>query len=331
MKRPIFFRADADHKIGYGHFIRSLALADMLKNDFHCVFYTQTPTAFQKEQIEEVCQCVELPSDTIKFDLFLSCLKGNEIVVLDNYFNTTEYQQKIKDKGCVLICIDDLHKDHFVADAVINHSLGVSSADYSCESYTKLYFGLKYALLRKPFLDSIKTHNYKPVKNENLDVLVCFGGADKCRIAERLSHKLSTLDKIRSIKLLSVDGRMNEVDGKIQYLKNLSAAEMASLFKNSDLVIIPSSTIMKEALACGSIILGGYFAENQINSYNQFCNLDAIVGFGDLSKEENQNSLVDFISSNNMDKLNLKKNIFSASIEKNYLSIFNQYAGVSQI
>ena len=36
--QKIIFRADAGAGIGYGHFIRSLALADMLKNDFDCVF-----------------------------------------------------------------------------------------------------------------------------------------------------------------------------------------------------------------------------------------------------------------------------------------------------
>lgn len=39
--QKIYFRADAGAEIGYGHFIRTLALADMLKDDFSCVFVTQ--------------------------------------------------------------------------------------------------------------------------------------------------------------------------------------------------------------------------------------------------------------------------------------------------
>ena len=34
--QKIYFRADAGAEIGYGHFIRTLALADMLKDDFSC-------------------------------------------------------------------------------------------------------------------------------------------------------------------------------------------------------------------------------------------------------------------------------------------------------
>ena len=36
--QKIYLRADASAAIGYGHFIRTLALADMLKDDFDCTF-----------------------------------------------------------------------------------------------------------------------------------------------------------------------------------------------------------------------------------------------------------------------------------------------------
>jgi spore coat polysaccharide biosynthesis predicted glycosyltransferase SpsG len=38
MKHKVIFRADADRDIGYGHFVRSSALADMLKDDFDVLF-----------------------------------------------------------------------------------------------------------------------------------------------------------------------------------------------------------------------------------------------------------------------------------------------------
>jgi len=38
--QKIYLRADASAAIGYGHFIRTLALADMLKDDFDCTFFT---------------------------------------------------------------------------------------------------------------------------------------------------------------------------------------------------------------------------------------------------------------------------------------------------
>ena len=86
-KRKIYFRADADSQIGYGHFIRTLALADMLRDDFDCTFFTQSPSEYQQIEVEKVCPLVCLSSDDRKFDEFLNHLSGDEIVVLDNYFN----------------------------------------------------------------------------------------------------------------------------------------------------------------------------------------------------------------------------------------------------
>lgn len=328
MKRTIFFRADADRDIGYGHFVRCLALADMLKNHFQCVFYTQCPTEFQKQQLREVCPFVELPSDSSKFEKFLSVLTGREIVVLDNYFNTAEYQRKIKERGSVLICVDDMHKDHFFADAVINHSLGIGRGDYSGELYTNFFLGLDYALLRKPFLEALRCDECKPKKNKNLDVLVCFGGADKLGIAERIANKLCVLDKVRSINLLSIDGSKRLDTDKIKYLENQSAEDMVRLFQCSDLVVIPSSSIMKEALTCKATILGGYFVENQINSYIQFQRLGAIIGFGDLSEKKNEDSLVAFIKNNDMSQIRLNDRIYTSDIKENYINLFSRYASI---
>ena len=42
--QKIYLRADASAAIGYGHFIRTLALVDMLKDDFDCTFFTCHPT-----------------------------------------------------------------------------------------------------------------------------------------------------------------------------------------------------------------------------------------------------------------------------------------------
>ena len=62
--RKIFFRADASSAIGYGHFIRTLALADMLKDDFDCTFFTVSPTPYQISEMEKVCAWKELPQET---------------------------------------------------------------------------------------------------------------------------------------------------------------------------------------------------------------------------------------------------------------------------
>ena len=88
-KTKVYIRADASDQIGFGHFIRSLALVEMLKDEFDCTFFTQEPNDFQKEEVSKVCKLTELHADDTKLDDFLNCLTGDEIVVLDNYFYTS--------------------------------------------------------------------------------------------------------------------------------------------------------------------------------------------------------------------------------------------------
>ena len=53
--KKIYFRADAGADIGYGHFIRSLSLASILKDKLECALFTQTPSAYQLKEAEGDC------------------------------------------------------------------------------------------------------------------------------------------------------------------------------------------------------------------------------------------------------------------------------------
>jgi len=257
-KRKICFRADASAEIGYGHFIRTLALADMLKDDFECVFYTQSPTEYQRKEAEKVCELVALPADDSRFQLFLDCLKGDEIVVLDNYFYTTNYQRAIKTKGCKLVCIDDMHDKHYVADAVINHGPAMPD-DFDCEPYTQLCLGNQWSLLRKPFLEPLRSN-----KRENR-LIVCFGGADPQHLTDKVVTMLIELNTPYEMTvILGETACLSEENRKRVVVKNkLTAQQMAELFETSLVGILPSSSVRIEAVSRGLKVICGYFVDNQ--------------------------------------------------------------------
>ena len=263
VKRKIYFRADAGPNIGYGHYIRSLALADMLKQDFECTMFTQMPTDYQLRECEAVCPIVALPEDNSKFDKFLEYLHGDEIVVLDNYFFTTDYQQAIKAKGCKLVCIDDMHDKHYVADVVINHGC-TDKTLFDIESYTRLCLGLDYALLRRPFRNPVQ-HGRVPSS-----YAICFGGADAYNLTCEYAKELSK----RDCKIFAVVGDGFQYEDTLKTLPNvetrkrLSADEMASLFSSVENVICSASTTCYEALACGARVYAGWYVENQKEIYH---------------------------------------------------------------
>ena len=285
--QKIFLRADAGAGIGYGHFIRTLALADMLKDDFDCCFYTAEPTPYQVSQMEVVCRFIALEEST-KFKVFLDSLSGDEIVVLDNYFYTTDYQRRIMAKGCKLVCIDDMHDKHYVADLVINQGICWTREDYSCEDYTRFAFGLRYSLLRKPFFEACKAKQSKTPISDKLSVVVAFGGSDFLDLTQKTIKGIITESIVESITAIVGDRYSSErmiESPKVVYKKNLSAKEIADLFVNTDVAILPASTMMNEALACGSKIIGGYYVRNQEYDYYAFLKENLIRGVDDYSDD----------------------------------------------
>lgn len=282
-KRRVYFRADASASIGYGHFVRSLALADMLKDEFDCTFFTQTPTEYQISEMEKVCKYELLPSDDTKFDIFLDLLKGDEIVVLDNYFYTTDYQRKIKDKGCKLVCIDDMHDKHYVADIVINHSVGFKRSDYDLEVYTQFCSGLNWLLLRKEFLLPL----YQEI--EKKDIFICFGGSDFCNITTKVLKAVTVKDYDCNIHVVLGDANKQKnyllnqykVDN-IKFYNSLSAGEMVGIMNKCKIAVIPASGLLWESIYVGLPSIFGYYVDNQIDICIKNPTIEESICIGDF-------------------------------------------------
>lgn len=277
-KRKIYFRADASAEIGYGHFIRTLALADMLKDDFDCTFFTSTPSDYQITEMEKVCSHVALNENT-KFEHFINLLIGNEIVVLDNYFFSTEYQKQIKEKGCKLVCIDDMHDKYYVADIVINHGF-VNQFQFHKADNTKLALGFEYALLRKPFL------NQTICKKNKGEWIICFGGSDTYNLTLKVANILSRRKDITKIHAVVGDAYKNrnflKKINKVIVHNRLTAEEIAALYRVSESVVCSASSVCYEALACQCTIYSGYYVDNQEEFYNKLLENNYIIPLGNL-------------------------------------------------
>lgn len=276
-KRKVFFRADASGRIGYGHFIRSLALADMLKEKFSCTFFTVHPTDYQVGELEKVCDYVALSEDT-KFEDFLTYLRGNEIVVLDNYFNITDYQTRIREKGCRLVCIDDPHGIRYNCDVLVSHGF-VSPADFDVPSTTIIKTGVEWALLRKPFL---KKTNINGVREDT--IVVSFGGSDPYNVTERIVSQLLGLQLPYKINVILGDRvyLSEKCREGVEILHNLTAEQMAELFETAALGFFSASTVCFEGLSRGLPMIVGYYVDNQEKGYQRMAAQNVISPIGDL-------------------------------------------------
>ncbi len=291
-KGRIIFRADGDSSIGMGHFIRTLALAEMLKDDYYCVYATCAPSAYQINEIDRVCaERIDLPKDETHFEMFLDQLQGHEIVVLDNYFFDTAYQKAIKSKGCKLVCIDDKHHQAYVCDLIINHTPLVSESDYQALSETKYALGLEYSLLRAPFLDASSSN--KSHEGKENSYFVCFGGADYNNLSLQTLKILDELSKLEKVNIVtgaahkdkdSIEKFCSERESFHHY-NSLSAIEMVKVMQECNIAIVPSSSILVEVLSMGLYPITGYFVDNQEDASRAFSLLGLAVCIGDLNIE----------------------------------------------
>ncbi len=332
MKRTIIFRADGGSSIGMGHFTRTLALAEMLNEHFHCIFATRQPTEYQIAEIEKICHGrINLPEDDSHFDRFLEHLAGNEIVVLDNYYFTTDYQKSIKAKGCKLVCIDDLNDKDFYADVIINHSIGVSREEYNALPNTFFALGLGYALLRPAFL----TINERQRKIEKIETLfVCFGGADPNNLTKKTLEIVLKHSRFKRIIAVIGDGNKHfellktsvAKNPRLEIYKSIDDKKMAKLMTESDLAIIPSSGTLIEAIYIGLPVISGYYVSNQKKASKKFFEAGLIIFCGDLlvNYKIKLDQILTSLSLAELNKILLNQKEISNSNHRRFIRIFKR-------
>lgn len=293
MKKNVVIRADGGTSIGMGHVVRCTALAEMLINDFNIVFAIQNPNDSVKKVINKITDSIIELENTSNYEKdasnFCKHISINDIVVLDGYNFKTEYQQAIKDIGCKLVVIDDLHDCHHIADIVINHADNANESDYSAEFYTKFCLGLDYILLRKEFLN-IPFRNQK-IKNVSR-FFVSMGAADIHNNTAKFAEALIDLKTAEEIHLMVSDlnPHLSLIENlafefpEIKLHFNLPAKKVVELIQYCDVVICPASSISLESCAVGVGLISGYTAENQIGNLNGLIKHKTLINFGNINQ-----------------------------------------------
>lgn len=285
MKKTIRIRADAGFVLGFGHVIRCIALGKMLEDMFEIVFYMkETDVVLNRNFFDEQWD-VKIMSEE---EVFFNDLNGNEIVVLDGYSFDSNYHQRIKNRGAILICIDDLHDRHFLADIIINHAPGVTHDFYKAAPYTRFLLGPAYALLRLSFQNQAK----KPRRIAKIDsVLVCFGGSDAKNLTiPALKTILSYSEFTRIIVITgSAYAYMSELEetilqnNRVVHHHSVGGEEVIKNLLDVQLAIVPASGILFEVVACRTPAISGYYTDNQLDIYKGFLEKGAFYDARDFN------------------------------------------------
>lgn len=280
----IILRADAGKQTGYGHFVRSLALAEYLRDQYHCVFASfnnteHSPTEYQIREIAKVCGYLPLNAGSLEEydELFLQAIATGDIVVLDNYYFSTDYQRMIRAKGCRLVCVDDMRQRHFVADALLT-VCPFEREEFSMEPYTRFLGGIQHSFLRSAFFKI-------PERNTDHDrIVVAIGGADPFGLTNRIIRLVSAVAPQLHIDVIA--GDTVEVDSGrkgISVHRRITAEEIVRIFTHASLGIFPASTVCIEALACRLPIAAGWYVDNQEEFYHRGVSRQLFLPLGNLT------------------------------------------------
>lgn len=281
-KRRVLLRADAGRSIGFGHFVRTASLAGYLREDFRCVIASRNPDAegvsgFQSQMAAGAgAETLMIPGcDREAYDpWFLEAIEPEDIVVLDNYYYDTEFQDEVRRRCRALVCIDDMHDRHFTADLVMSFCPLPRSA-FSLEPYTRYVSGIEWSLLRREFLS--QPHSLRE-EGSARRVMLAVGGSDPLGLTGKLTRLLLQISPGIRIDILSgaragssleelTGSSLQALSGEVHLHRQASAAEIVRLMDAADLGIFPASTLCVEAFARRLPVAAGYFIDNQEEFY----------------------------------------------------------------
>jgi len=273
----LIIRVDASTRLGTGHLMRCLALAQGWKDaggEVNFITACQEEGLLQQLREEEFDTHIlaEPHPDASDWDHTRDILAAypDAWVVLDGYHFDEAYQQQVRETKHRLLVIDDVaHLKHYYADILLNQNLHAEQLRYSCEPYTHLLLGTHYALLRRQFLA------WKGWKCEIPEVarrvLVTLGGGDPANHTLKVIQALQRID-IAGLEATVVIGASNPHDDELEAATRQSPVpirlvrnvrDMAELMAWADVAVAAAGSTVWELLFLGTPTLLLVSADNQ--------------------------------------------------------------------
>ncbi len=271
----IILRADGNSRIGSGHIMRCLSLANAAGDrGITCCFVT-SGAEFQNIIQARGYKCIVLGTDYANMEAELSALTGllnderPDMVFVDSYFVTETYLNALH-SFVKLVYIDDLAAFAYPVDTILAYDLGMESTKYENlyrgKKLPQMLIGPKYTPLRKEFSGLDFRMPSRIVKN----VFVSTGGADPEHIALRLVQYLQDKKK-QKYTFHFLLGTMNQDKDEIERLTSSAESivvhkdvqNVRELMTSCDVALSAAGNTMYELCACSLPIISYILANNQ--------------------------------------------------------------------
>jgi UDP-2,4-diacetamido-2,4,6-trideoxy-beta-L-altropyranose hydrolase len=287
------FRADSSSKIGLGHIMRDLVLADQFsKNGDEVFFATQNLEGNINYKIPFQVEIVENNS----IEELLKVIDRLEIerVVFDHYEIDYSFEKELKNSRDIEIwSFDDTYERHY-SNVIYNHNISAKPEKYKniVPDFCQIKAGPKYTLIREEFLKAKRKFRWKN-RDKMKTIFLAMGGADTSNISLKI---IKLIPKNIKVNLVTTSANQNLKSLKKEAFlhKNIklhiNTNKMAEIMANSDFSIVTPSVILHEVLFMEIPFLAIRTEKNQDDIY-KYLKRNRYPVLGNFSKTKFQNIL----------------------------------------
>lgn len=262
MDMKILIRSEGGHRIGMGHVMRMLVLANAIREFADVEFACREDEEFQPgiKHIESCGYTVhKIDGENVVGEL---ARIGGSCLITDSYEVDEEYFDRTGDIFPVTGYMDDLNRHRINVDFIINQNVYAGDLRYRTDKRTELFLGTKYVLLRDEFQKLPKRNTKKEIRN----VLITLGGSDPKNLTGEIALKLSRafpgviFHVVVGLSFSNIDDVKKIAGGNIYIHIN---PKMSELMLKCDAAISACGSTVYELCACGTPVIGVVTADNQ--------------------------------------------------------------------
>lgn len=299
MTGHVLVRADGDGRIGLGHIMRSMSIADELARTGAQITYLCRPlpawaaTLLRGRGFGLLTSGLhDAASQTEDAEATLRALErtGADTVLLDHYGLTAEWTGRVKSRsGRFIAAMDDLATDARDVDILIDASPGRAASEYQrlVPPGAVCLTGPGYAPLRPEFA---LAGGRKPRAQPGLcRVAIAMGGVDPTNATGVCLEALDRRPDVElTVILSSAAPHLTAVRNRIEQMRTptrllLDRTDMAAVLQGMDLVIGAGGTSAMERCALGLPSALVVLAENQAHNAASLARAGAAVVLPEIS------------------------------------------------
>ncbi len=292
--QTLLVRADAGTRMGGGHLMRCLALAQAWQGEGGRAFFLSHCESEQWIRLlhEAGVGFVPLetphpdPADLQRTLAGLREMRANWLV-LDGYHFPPTYQEAVRRAGYPLLVIDDTaHWPAYHASILVNQNIHAGQLTYVCDPDTLLLLGTRYALLRPEFQAWAGWSRDLP--HVARKVLVTLGGGDPDNVTLKVMRALRQVD-VPGLEVKVVVGPANPHLQTLQEAARnagsllhvvTNGTSMPGLMAWADVAVAAGGSTCWELAFMGLPSLVLVLAENQIRIAQGLERVGAVLNLG---------------------------------------------------